>query len=232
MKRFCLSVVLLCMFATMVFAQGSVAPNPSPNTQATASGSDADIRGAFPTTLAKSIDTKKLKEGDVILCQTAGALHSSNGLMIPSGAKVIGHVTKVESRSKGGANTELAIAFDKIEVTKGKEYSMKGVLQAIGPSLGSSGPDTGSMSGSGQLMSGGSAQGGSSAGTSAPPVSGMQVSEPRNGTPILNAQTKGAAGMKNLELDSNGVITSPEKDIKLQDGTQMLIRAEISVPTK
>lgn len=232
MNRLCFSVVLLCVFATIAFAQGSVAPNPSPNSQAAASGSDANIRGAFPTTLAKSIDTKKLKEGDIITCQTAAPLRSSSGLMIPSGAKVIGHVTKVESRSKGGANAELAIAFDKIEVSKGKEYPMKGVLQAIGPSLGSSGPDTGYMSGSGQLMSGGASQGGSGAGTSAPPVSGMQVSEPRNGTPILNAQTKGAPGMKNLELDSNGVITSPEKDIKLQDGTQMLIRAEISVPAK
>ena len=236
MKRVCLSIVFVWLLASFAFAQSAqqVPPNPSPSA-APAAGSDADIKGAFATTLVKGLDTKKLKEGDTVICQTSGVLRSRNGIMIPSGSKVIGHVTKVDSKSKGAAMSSLAISFDKIEVSKGKEFAMKGVLQAVGPSLGSSAPDTGSMSGSGQMMSG---HGGTT--EQAPPSEGA-VAGPNSGVhPIAGAGThailipdsQGVLGLKNLQMDKDSTLTSSEKDIKLESGTQMMIRAEISMPVQ
>jgi type IV secretory pathway VirB10-like protein len=78
---------------------------------------------------------KKLKDGDTVVCTTVSALHSGSGMMIPSGSKVIGHITQAEARSKGDSQSSLAMVFDKIQMPNGTAIPMKGTLQAIGPSL-------------------------------------------------------------------------------------------------
>src|SRR5262249_4782524 len=116
------------------------------DSQASASN-DSNIKGAFPITLSRPLDSKKLKDGDVVMCQTIGVLRSRSGLIVPSGSKVIGHITQAKARSKGDSESSLAMEFDKIQLTGGKELSMTGVVQAVGPSLGThSGPNTGAAS--------------------------------------------------------------------------------------
>jgi hypothetical protein len=105
---------------------------------------------------------------------------------------------------------------------------MKGTVQAIAPSLNGEGPRTSTEPGS--LGGGGASQGGSSAATTAGPTSSMQISGPVNGTPVLVSSSKGALGLKNLQLNDDGVITSTDKEVKINNGTQMMIRAQISVP--
>ena len=197
-------------------------------------GSSADIKGAFPASLSKSLDSKKLKEGDVVVCQTVTALHSGNGLMIPSGAKIVGHVTQATARSKGNPDSTLGITFDKIEISKGKEIPMKGTLQAIAPSLGDREPNTGAASGGSLGGSGANSMGGASggAGTTAPPAGDMGANMNMNRSkPLLNAQSQGALGLKGLEL-KDSVISSSGKEVKLDSGTQMLINADIVMPTR
>src|SRR5262249_23865482 len=58
------------------------------------------IRGTFPVALQKTLDSKKLKAGDAIVSQTTATLQL-HGAMIPSGAKVLGHVTQATARSAG-----------------------------------------------------------------------------------------------------------------------------------
>jgi hypothetical protein len=190
---------------------------------------DPAIRGAFPTTLMKSIDSKKLKDGDVIVCQTLGPLRSSGGLMIPSEAKVIGHVTEAKARSKGDSESSLAIVFDKIEVTKGKELPMKGVLQAVAPGLGSREPNTGTGDTSSNMGKAGS-------GANMPPpaatVGTTANNSPKISHPVLNSQSQGVLGFKNLQMGDNAVLSSDGKEVKLDAGTQMLIRAEIPIPVQ
>ena len=200
----------------------------------TASNPDSAIRGAFPTKLVKSLDSKKLKDGDVVVCETVGVLHSASGLIVPTGSRVIGHITEAKARSKGDSESSLAMVFDKIEVAKGKELPMKGTLQAVGPSLGSSGPDTGAAGG-GQMMAGHGGEG-----TMAPPSSGS-VAGPNSGIrpldntgthPILNAESTGVLGIRNLEMSKDSVLTSSGKEVKLDSGSQMLVRAEIQIPVQ
>jgi len=233
MKRWFVCVVLSLLAISLCHAQDatpqSSAPTPAPQAAAAnPSGSDADIKGSFPTMLVKGLDSKKVKEGDPVICQTIAALHSRSGLLIPSGAKVIGHVTLATARSKGSSDSTLAVVFDRIEVTKGKELAMKGTLQAIGQPVQDTGPNTGAA-GSNVLM-GGDKSGGS-AGTTPPPM----ASQPAMGNtarPVLIATSQGVLGLHNLQLDANGVISSPGKEVKLDNGTQMLIHAEISIPVQ
>jgi hypothetical protein len=244
-------LVLLALFvASVCYAQDNAAQEdltPGPT-----DSSSADLKGTFPVTLLKGLDSKKMKVGDVVVCQTVSALHMRNGLMVPSGAKVIGHITQVTARSNGSPDSTLTMAFDKIEDAKGKELPMKGTLQAIGPSLGE-GPNTGfagsnvlmgGHSGSGAQLGGSGGSGGSArprasdnpGGSSTPGTTmGPQATSAGNFSstrPVLLATSQGAVGVKNLQLDADGVIGSPGKEVKLDNGTQMLIRAEISAPAE
>jgi hypothetical protein len=39
-------------------------------------------------------------------------------------------------------------------------------------------------------------------------------------------------GVKNLQMDANGVLTSPAKEVKLDSGMQLMIKAEIDLPSR
>lgn len=215
MKRWCGCIVFALLCLSLAFAQDA-AP-------AAAQGNpDNQIKGAFPVKLQKGLDSKKAKEGDPVVCQTVGVLRSRSGFMIPTGTKVIGHVTKSEARSKGGSESALGIAFDKIQLGQGENIDIKGTLQAVAPSLGGEALDT--SAGPPQLAARGTA------GSSAPPGGSVQIAGPNSGTPILRPTSQGVLGIKNMEMSSDGVITSSGKEVKLENGTQLLVRAEFEIP--
>jgi hypothetical protein len=199
--------------------------------QDVAAARQPEIRGTFPVTLAKSLDSRKLKQGDTVLCVTSAELHAGSGLMVPTGSKVVGHVTQAEARSNGSPDSTLAIVFDKIEYAKGEEIPIKGTVQAIAPSLGNSEPNTGPAE-PGSLGGGSARNNSSSPGTTPPPTSSIQISGPAKGTPILTATSQGVMGVKNLRLDANGVLTSPGKEVKLDSGIQLLVRAEVETSSQ
>jgi hypothetical protein len=60
----------------------------------------------------------------------------------------------------------------------------------------------------------------------------MQISGPASGTPILRPTSQGVLGVKNLQMDANGVLTSPAKEVKLDSGMQLMIKAEIDLPSR
>jgi hypothetical protein len=210
---------LLPAIAAMCLLLGAALPYSAKAQDQASSRSVTPMRGSFPAVLSKSIDSKKLKEGDTVVCQTFATLHAQSGALIPSGSKIIGHVTQSQARSKGDPQSSLAMVFDKIEVGKGEELPINGVLQAVAPSLGDTGPQAGPATPGTTL--GGSGQ--ASGGTVAPPTT-MQLGGGVH--PMLNSQSKGVLGFKNIEMDDNHVITSTGKEVKLDNGTQMMIRAE------
>jgi len=234
MKRLFATVVLAGMTAGLCYAQSDTSAATPAAAQAPSAAS-GEVRGSFPTTLVKAVDTKKLKEGDVVVCQTSAALHSRSGMLIPSGSKVIGHVTKAQAKSKGDSDSSLGIVFDKIQVSKDKEIPIKGVLQAVGPNLGSNSPETGSLSGNGQLMAGHGGSTEQAPGTDAAvagPGAGRHPIGGAGSKAILNNQSQGVLGVKNLEMGKDSVLTSPNKELKLDAGTQMMINAQIDVPVQ
>ncbi len=242
MKRFVVRCVFILVAASLSLAQtldrhaSRISPAARVAVQDTSTTQEPEIRGAFPARLVKPLDSKKLKEGDIVVCQTSAALRSRSGLLVPSETKVIGHVIQAQARGKGATESALQIVFDKIEIPGGKEIPMKGVLQAVGPSLGDSGPDTGPGGGLGMGGRGGNAN--DTATVPAPsngiagPNSGVHPLTDARSRPILNAQSQGVLGIKNLEMGKDSILTSTEKEVKLEAGTQMLIRGEIETPVE
>ena len=51
-------------------------------------------------------------------------------------------------------------------------------------------------------------------------------------TPLVNSQSTGVLGIKGLEMTKDSVLTSSGKEVKLEAGTQFLVRAEIQLPSQ
>lgn len=233
MRRLALAFCFVFFAISLCIAQGSTAPQAAiPAPEGNTAG-PVTMRGMFPITPAKSIDSKKLKDGDALAFTTMAPVRLGSGMLVPTGAKVIGHVTVARGRSKGDANSSLGMVFDKIQASGSKEIEMKGVLLAIAPKLGgSNGPDTG-VAGPGTMPGPGgetlSAPGTDSAvagpNSGIHPLSGGGISHP-----IIISQSRGILGFRDMQMGKDGVLNSTNKEIKLDTGTQMLIQAEMTVP--
>ncbi len=216
MNRLAFCAVVIMVATSMCFAQGTAAA-PSPS--ATGDAAATRPQGIMPVTLTKSLDSKKLKEGDEVTAKTVAGMHSPTGGDLPAGSKVVGHVTQSKARSKGDSEASLGIVFDKIEMPGGKSMDIKGVLQAVGPAP-DTGPDTGSSMGGNNMNAGN--------GASAPAGNGMGMQPgQRPAGKMLDPHASGVVGIKNMQLDSNNsVLTSTGKEVKLDSGAQMLIKME------
>ncbi len=199
-------LAFVLMVAVMCMAQQAT---PSAPAMSQASATAGQQHGVFTVELAKDINSKKLKVGDPVEATVFSAVQVSNGMTIQPGSKVLGHVTEVSLRSKGKEQSTLGIAFDKIQLAKGETIPIKGLLQAMAPN-----PNK-------PLNTGGYIEYGNSLNMqtqrpAAPPSSKEQV-------PILNDQSTGVLGIKGLQLDKNGVLSSSAKEIKIESGTRMLL---------
>jgi hypothetical protein len=183
----------------------------SPLTAAQTAGQKV-ISAEIPVLLAKSIDSKKLKAGDEVDAKTAAILHLTDGSVISRGAKVVGHVTQAKARSSGDAESALGIVFDKIDLPEGKDLSITAVIQAVAPN-----PYAGVDSGGGISYSGLNEMTEKSAMS--------QSTQPS--VPLLNEQSVGILGIKNLRLGADGVLTSDQKTVKLDSGVQIMVQAQI-----
>ncbi len=212
MKRWFTSMLFTAL-AVSVCAGQDPSPAAHPGQAATQSSAVhsaaavAQETGVFTVELAKSLDSKKLKEGDEVDAKMAGGIRTSDGTMIPRGAKVVGHVTQAKARSKGDTESALAIAFDKIIRPGGGDIPIKSVVQAVAPNP-SSGTDSGGVSYSG---------------LSEATEKGALSSQTARSVPILNEQSRGVLGIKNLQLGPDGVLISSGKEVKLDSGTQILL---------
>lgn len=231
MTRATLSAAIVLMAVLVCVAQQPTSQtamsSPQTTTQAK-SGAHASIL----VLLTKSLDAKKLKPGDQVVGKTVVELQG-NGMTIPKGSKVIGHVTQAQARSKGDAQASLGIAFDKVDLPGGKEWPIQGVLQAVGPNPI---PEVKSGAAGGLGMAGTKEQVGNG-GTTPGPMATLGNPEDMNPTPgqmgpLLKSTATGVVGLKHLELDKDSLLVTTEKDLRLESGTQLLIRAPIETPVQ
>jgi hypothetical protein len=229
-----LSSILVAALVTSV----SLAQNPA--------GSESQNTGVriAPDTilrveLAKSIDAKKAKVGDEVIGKTMDDfLSGKNDVLAPKGSRVLAHVAEVSPRQGESAST-LGIAFDKMVLKNGTDVPLKASIQAIGRpgsnvgavnepmSESGGGAARPSMSAPGRDSYGGSMpnQGGSTPGSAS--TTGTAANpETVNGQLTPNAQ--GVVGMSGVSLSSgaaqDSLITSPKHNVKLDSGTQMILR--------
>jgi hypothetical protein len=205
----CLLLAIFTCATTNAGAQAAAPSSPSP-----AAGQKV-TQILIPSYLTSSIDSKKKKPGEEVVVKTAGNLRLADGTVISRGAKVVGHVTEAKARSGGETESSLGIVFDKIELPAGKTLAITGVIQAFAPNPN---PDQGEG-----VNYGGMNQ-------------TLQHSTPTAGgtspvVPILSEDSVGIQGIKNLQLGSDGVFKSDQKTVKLEYGSQVVLRAQLASGT-
>lgn len=179
-------------------------------------------RGSFPVKIARTLDSSKLKEGDSVTMETVGAFKLADGTVVSMGSRLTGHVLASKARSKGDSDSELNLAFDKLEIAGGKQLSIKGVVQAVYPHAEES-PEP-QMAGAASNAAGGGTAGATvGTVTSDKSAPGSQAS---GGSGALDPKATGIQGMHDLDLN-DGVLTSKGKNVKLGGGVRMIIRVEI-----
>lgn len=230
MSRLATAVAFFLCAITVGLGQTTSATQPAASSHSAETHNTSVVRGVLPVSLTKSVDSKSLKENDEVEGKILVSLSTSKGMLLPAGSKLIGHVTQSTSRAKGDPESSLGMVFDKIEIAKGEELPIKGVIQAIAPSQ-ESGPTTGAAGGLGMGNAGQSSQnGGVGAGTIPGPVATvgpMPGDGPQAGSgPSLTSQSNGVVGIKNLKLTDNSILVSTGKEVKLDKGTRMMVKAE------
>jgi len=228
---------------------GSQTPGASSTSQTNGSASQIPPGTIIPAELSKSVDAKKLKQGDKIEAKTTMDLLANGQIVVPRDSKIMGHVTEAKPRSKESPESTVGIAFDRISLKNGREVLLRATVQAIGPSLnnlpfpehgnepvsqapagmhaGNIPPSHGTVGGS----SGGSARPGGSpypAGDPQDVPSGTVPSE-RSAAAALDPHSHGVVGMKWLSLstsDQGSRVSSNTNNVHLDGGTQLILRTE------
>jgi len=192
--------------------------------------------------LDKTIDAKKAKPGDPVLAKTMDDLESGGKVVAPRGLKIVGHVVAASPHEKGSAS-RLEIAFDKLDLEHGGEVPMKATVQALAKPVSNApmatqdtGPSTSGVP-SAPSTRGGTGQGGGgmgqaggtpNAGTMGNPTGSPSGASVPSGKISLNAE--GVLGMPELSLAAgpaqDSILTSEKHNVKLETGTQMILRVE------
>jgi hypothetical protein len=200
----------LCFGLALASAQQATTPVPTGH-------------GPLPVKVTKTLDSSKLKEGDAFEVETAGSFKLPDGTLVPKGSKIAGHVVAAKARSKGDPDSELTLSFDKLDISGGKQLSLKGDVQAVYPPAEE---PTGPNMATAGTSQGGSGAGGSSAGVGITNANNGSNMESSGGQYAMDMKFTGVQGLHDLTLD-NGILKSKGKNVKLGGGVRMVVRADI-----
>jgi hypothetical protein len=84
--------------------------------------------------LESKLDSKTAKAGDEVVLKTSQKMKTAEGVVIPKGSRLIGHVTEVQAHSKQQAESRLGLAFDRAELRGGQSMAIHSMIESIAPS--------------------------------------------------------------------------------------------------
>ncbi|HEV2136919.1 MAG TPA: hypothetical protein VGR47_22055 [Terracidiphilus sp.] len=119
--------------------------------------------------LQSKLDSKSARVGEPVVLRTTEKTRTADGVVIPKGTRLFGHVTEVEAHAKGHAQSSLGLAFDRAELKNGQSFAIHSVIESVGPSAAQleaqsmenedafAGPAGGGMAAGGGAIAGGGA---------------------------------------------------------------------------
>lgn len=116
--------------------------------------------------LEGKLDSKTAKPGDKVFLKTTEKTKTADGVEIPKGSRLVGHVTEVEAHAKGHEASHMGLQFDRVELKNGQSMAIHSMIQSIQPSAAmaaGSMDDEAALSGpagGGSAMAGGGARAG------------------------------------------------------------------------
>jgi hypothetical protein len=195
--------------------------------------------------LVSKLDSKTAKAGDNVVIQIKSSAKTADGIEIPKGSKLIGHVM-VAQPSAAGTNSQVVLQFDHIELKDGQSVAVSSQIQSITPAEGAaSAGGSAPMPGSPAPATGPSNPGASRANGAQPsaasdpgaaartgdsgPAPGTVVA--KNGNIAISTTSipgvllaNNAPGQQDPRMaQASSILLGAKKDIQLDGGTQMVV---------
>jgi hypothetical protein len=206
-----------------------------------ASGNNQPAISTIFAIVEKRIETRSASLDQELTLRTISDVVVDGIVVIPSGSRVVGHIVELATKGKGSDPSILAIVIDKAILESGREITLQGIIAAVAaPQEGSlpSDPTYGMMHSNEPKMVGtgpSTARPGelspSSKVESTASLSTARINGEMRKDLLLNAESQGAIGFSGLTLSwrltappAVTVFSSNRKEIKLDAGTQVLLR--------
>lgn len=239
-KCHCRLLIVLTMFVSSVFAQTNDTA-PLTNTGPPVS--------TLIAVLTSSLESRGATAGQEFTLRTLSDVVVDGQLIIPKGSRVLGHVTEAVTKGKDQPQSELWLVLEKAVRRDGSEVPLQGIIAAVAAPQNNSlseDPTYGMMHsnepaqsrvGVGAAASSGALSAASKASSTAS-VATANLKGEMDKSSVLDENSRGAIGYENLSLAWHLIVPPPitvviskGKNVKLQSGTQMLLRmAPPSVP--
>lgn len=215
--------VTLAAFTALTLAaqQGSPAQSAFNQTaaavpvQSTASAPEATNAQLRPVKgeLVTRIDAKKAKAGEPVVIKTTEKAATANGVVIPKGSKILGHITDVQPHTKQNPNAKVTLQFDKAELKSGQTLPIRSVIESVAPATTASNSGMSPFAG-GMPAAGGGTPAGSPTGSSPSGSPGMQ--------PTQTTQTQGS---------TEAMMSAEQNNAAPQPGTVVATQGNVAVKT-
>jgi len=193
--------------------------------------------------LTKAVGTKTATVGDEIVLRAISDVIVNGAVVIPKGTTLTGHISEVANKSKEQAQTLLAFVVDKAVKRDGVQIQLQAIVVAIAapqkdsslasdPTYGMMHSNEPTMVGSGTrtATSTGNLSANSKAGSNAA-VATANIKGSMDEPSELNEDSQGAIGYEGISITWRlltpppaTVIATKGKGLKLEAGTQMLLR--------
>ena len=220
-------------------AQGKVSASTSgtakvsSKTGKAASSSPLKSGTTIQAELVKPIDAKNSKVGDEVIAKTTQDVKSDGKVLVPAGSRLVGRIMGVRLQNSEQTVSKVGIAFNRAILKSGKEIPVALSIQAIGSSQPAASATASARSGA--VLREASSSRAAVLNTSAHHTGTARLSTADHPNaavkPPLSADTKGVVGLPGLSLSSQtttfataSVISSPDKNLHLDSGTQMILQ--------
>jgi hypothetical protein len=217
MKRFFALITGTVLAASISSARQTSSPPNEPSSSAAVNVS---------ATLLKPIDAQKAKAGDPVSLTVTEAVKSGGRVVIPKGAKVVGHVIEAKPR-KGDASSLIALGLDKIVSKEGTEQPITGSIASLARPQSSAPP---SHAGAGESGIPSPSMGTASAAPRAGRSGGGLIGGPEGPGATDNGsgeQTRTGGDFTLRQKDGHSVISSNTHNVHLDSGTQLLLQVKM-----
>jgi len=120
MKRLLFLILTVAISAGLVQAQKSKAGGSAAASNETAvskHGRQANLQSntQLAAQLENSLDARHAKVGDQVALKTTQAVKQNGEVIVPKGARLLGHVTEVQQRTKANGESRIGVVFDRLQ---------------------------------------------------------------------------------------------------------------------
>jgi len=243
------TTVVLAILGFMLPCMGGAQENAGQNA---AQGVKFEFGTTLNSVLSDTVDARKTKPGDTVKAKTSEDVKAGGIVVIPRGARLIGHVTEAQPAAKAGEQARLGVVFDRADLKDGRQIPLHTSFYALAAPEGASNDRAASLGGG---FSGGFGGGSSAVGnmvsatttTSSDDAGALGEGRARheelkpspgaigglNSSGTLFASSRGVFGLEDISLEPNtvpsmgsSVILANARSVHLASGTRMLLSLE------